>query len=247
MYKYSGFTKYLYRLSRFEEYALVSSAIGLGLLTCAFLVTNKFPKINCYIKTIATVGGAEVASMQYMPEGIITFVLSGMFVVASRIAVRKSMKDPLNDTKTINLDEIIYRWSLRSRNSALDDFIIDAMAKQTPVEIVLKSRKVYVGLLKSTRGASHINIVPIVSGYRDDTMKLNFTTFYDTKLLESKKKDSNFSFDLYVPTSEIVTYRHFDVKLYMEVFLQDQSEISAQNTSTINSLEQNQMIIGVKP
>lgn len=112
------------------------------------------------------------------------------------------------------------------KNGTLLEGIIRELNKSNKmIEISLKNRKCYVGYVINFRpaltpdGDAHIAILPVRSGYRDDsTLNLEFTTNYIPSLIKFSEiytdfPDSEF-FRIVIPISEIMSARIFDPKLF---------------------------------
>ena len=108
------------------------------------------------------------------------------------------------------------------RNGNLIELLIsESIYDQHLVELSLRSGKSYIGLaLQSGRerhGDSDVELVPLVSGYRDiDTQELVITTNYSEAIEQSLESESirYEDFRVVVPRLEIISARIFDPDAY---------------------------------
>lgn len=74
-------------------------------------------------------------------------------------------------------------WLRRAiKEDELEAFLLDAADRVFPIAVTMDDRKVYVGYVVSgfdpAIGRKCILVLPLMSGYRDQAHKVNFTTFY---------------------------------------------------------------------
>lgn len=89
------------------------------------------------------------------------------------------------------------------------------LTKGDLVFATLKSRKVYVGMLlgkveRDHLGMDIINLVPIMSGHRDEKHNVIYNTKYPAVLSEDRK------FIIHIATSEVATIARFDHDIHKE-------------------------------
>lgn len=128
--------------------------------------------------------------------------------------------------------------SATNRGGEIEVLLYRSIKEEIPVEITLKNRRCYVGLIYDTSGITKfedgdIKLLPQKSGYRDkDTLKLDFDTDYRTyyadKILSEYLEDDESSvalmerfidfFEIVIPQSEVVSVRRFDIEIYEGYF-----------------------------
>jgi hypothetical protein len=128
------------------------------------------------------------------------------------------------------------RRAIRDYGSNFERLVIAAFDRQRPIAITLKSRKVYVGrivripILLDIPQTTDIRILPLLSGYRDEsTFGYRFTTSYSVvyeRILDAKRQASAWQgdplfasldlddFEIVIPTGEMTTAHLFDIDLY---------------------------------
>jgi hypothetical protein len=111
-----------------------------------------------------------------------------------------------------------------------DDFerlIQSAVLRRMPLSVTMDNKKVYVGFVVTTSDPAHVRktlgILPLVSGYRDDVGRVNFTTFYSA-IYKAMKRDSETElshlspddFEVVLPIEKIQSANLFDFVAYEE-------------------------------
>ncbi len=106
-----------------------------------------------------------------------------------------------------------------AENDDLEELLLEAVAQLKPVSITLTSSKVYVGLVlqtpepRTTRRT--IALLPLMSGFRTETGKLQFTTYYDQIYQERETDDDESNdFKLVLPLDKMLSVAFFDVAIY---------------------------------
>lgn len=133
------------------------------------------------------------------------------------------MKDYLpNDDKSQNLD--FYKQAIRLSalasvlpTGSLGRLFFDSATKRKNVLVTLKSRKVYVGRVKTISEPNEIDgpnqeisIIPLMSGYREkDTLRIFFTNDYD----DLNSVDTA----IVIPTTEICHTSWFNMDIHTKV------------------------------
>ena len=101
--------------------------------------------------------------------------------------------------------------------------ISDALRNQLPIEISLRSRKLYIGFVTGQNATRHsdtaVSLFPLYSGHRDED-NLNLTIdidyghtlrrFFDAEWEHWSPND----FRIVIPVGEIVSARQFDTDVY---------------------------------
>lgn len=103
----------------------------------------------------------------------------------------------------------------------LEILLKDCMLKGLLVQTTLKNNKVYIGLVESVKPPNEekfVKIVPLMSGYRkSENKKLKLTTdYFDAFDLykSSPLKSNNFSMEIILNKSEILSANVFDLEIY---------------------------------
>jgi len=105
----------------------------------------------------------------------------------------------------------------------------DAIARNSPVEISLQSRKFYIGYVTSfplpDSKNKHLALLPLLSGYRDpQSLRFNFTTNY-SPARQLKDFDAN-DLKVVIPVDTILSARFFDASVYTRTFSSNKPESS---------------------
>src|SRR5437773_6232691 len=105
----------------------------------------------------------------------------------------------------------------------------DAIARNSPVEISLQSRKFYIGYVTSfplpDSKSKHLALLPLLSGYRDpQSLRFNFTTNY-SPARQLKDFDAN-DLKVVIPVDTILSARFFDASVYTRTFSSNKPESS---------------------
>lgn len=113
----------------------------------------------------------------------------------------------------------------RNYGDLIEMVIASAFRRNRMIELSLKNRKSYVGLVLwssiTKRGRSDVTLLPIASGYRsEDTLELHLTTNYAPLIKKLIDKDAEGIDDLLrdysvvLPRSEVCSARLFDPAVY---------------------------------
>jgi hypothetical protein len=119
--------------------------------------------------------------------------------------------------------------ALQKSVSGLDKLLLQAQQHSLPISFTLNSGKVYIGLVVDTPNPSSetevVTILPILSGYRNETGRMQLTTDYETlysALRDGRAKalglgeDWLTQFRLTISTDSIVTAALFSPTVYAE-------------------------------
>lgn len=114
---------------------------------------------------------------------------------------------------------------LAIKDDELEALLHRALARAMPVSLTMENGKVYVGFVLKTfepkTVRKNFRILPLMSGYRSETGKVNFTTYYD-KAYERVGIGSNDArlsfqdFEIVLPTDKVHSAGLFDVHAYRE-------------------------------
>ena len=118
-------------------------------------------------------------------------------------------------------------WFIFKDGNALEILLSKAINEQQDVAVTLLNHKVYIGIVANlysiTEQENFIEIIPLISGYRDPlTKKLNLTTSYLDVLLSGHLEIDDFA--IVIPTTQILSANIFDIKLYDKHFKEEQKE-----------------------
>ncbi|UJZ95057.1 hypothetical protein IHC87_06845 [Photobacterium damselae subsp. damselae] len=148
-------------------------------------------------------------------DTVFVAVLSMFLSVLFGIASQRRMSDPHKRKKVIQ--KLV-------TSDSIEKMIFDSMDKKMLVLVSLSSRKVYVGMIESTRvergDSENITIIPFISGYRDsDTLVFKVSHDYITHYLENEISASSVplaisDFRIVLPVSNIESISLFDPDTY---------------------------------
>jgi hypothetical protein len=103
----------------------------------------------------------------------------------------------------------------------LEMLLLEAAVQYKSISVTTSSNKVYVGLVLQTgepkTNRRVIALLPLMSGYRGETGKVTFTTFYDEiyqERAESRDDEETNDFRLILPMDKIASVSFFDVNVY---------------------------------
>lgn len=118
-----------------------------------------------------------------------------------------------------------YRRAALSTGDHMELLISDALRNQSPIEISLRSRKLYIGFVTGQNASRHsdmaVSLIPLYSGHRTED-NLNLVIDIDYRhTLERLFADDAGSDDwnpndlrVVIPVGEIVSARQFDLAIY---------------------------------
>jgi len=99
----------------------------------------------------------------------------------------------------------------------------DSATKNYLIQINLKSNKVYIGFvarIPPPRQSDYYELLPVLSGYRDDlTKEMKITTEYYNALNKYQnnfEKSGNFNMNILIKADQILSARAFDPDIYSE-------------------------------
>lgn len=134
--------------------------------------------------------------------------------------------------------------------------VLDAMASEEPLLASLEDGKVYVGFAFSNWNPDlgerkHLQLLPLMSGYRNSEAKLTFTTFYDQLYelplrggaeadgVDGARESNPFNpedFVIVIPISRVISLRKFDTEAYQEF----NPEIGSKGSERLSVSESNE-------
>jgi hypothetical protein len=120
--------------------------------------------------------------------------------------------------------EAFHSDSIIKEGNELELIFLSSLTKSKLLQFTLDSGKCYIGLVIALPVPSvsrFVRIIPMISGYRDDKLKLHFTTQYlsvykdyfngnTPQFPEIKKLDV----DMVLPLDKIVSVAYFDIEMY---------------------------------
>lgn len=200
-------TWYRFRTIRYnaQELLLSSAVAGLIGVTIAFL--------------IATIISIQLPDFYSWWKSNIHFDFLGTALLAFLLLVTSGFIPNRWINEEARIKEII-----KEDNDGIELILLRALEGAKLVSITLKSRKVYVGFISQNffnpwAGVKSIKVIPVYSGYRDETdFHIVFTTSYETVIKytvedEDIELDIN-DFQMGIPIAEIVTVNIFDPRVY---------------------------------
>ena len=122
-------------------------------------------------------------------------------------------------------EELGSRRAAASTGDHMELLISDAVRNQSPVEISLRSRKLYIGFVMGEYGTRQsdlaVSLIPVYSGHRtEDNLNLVIDIDYEHTLGRFVEEESQWrhrspeDFRVVIPVGEIVSARLFDASVY---------------------------------
>ena len=199
----SRFTKYIHQ--RIDRQRLIFNAVLAGifllvLATCGVMVVeSNFPEWSKNIKE------GFPLQLPYTGTAILSFLLGILIAHISNLFI--------DDTKALSR-------SIRFIGNELEQLVRSAFLNTALISFTMKSGKVYIGwplsLPRPSRG-SYLSVLPLISGYRDETQDIVFTTEY-WDLCQNRKQagadDIYAGFLLVLSVGEITHASLFDFDVY---------------------------------
>lgn len=218
-----------WRVAREDGHRLYFRAVFFGALLFALIATiryqveNHFPQIS-----------AGVSLVKDLIEPMAKEKSSASAVADLAVTCSLAMLAGAPLAWLLNLVFWKDYWLRRAiRKDALEEFLLDAADRETPIAVTMDDGKVYVGYIVTgfdpAIGRKCILLLPLMSGYRDqETHKVNFTTFYTELYGDDGSADQTMplpsplghltakDFITVLPADRIVSYRLFDAPAYRE-------------------------------
>ena len=204
--QYANFTRFNnYRLSGYHllfRSALAGIFLTAVAHTIAVLLNVHAPQLPSFLHAHVPV--------DYVDTAILTIILA---IVAPPVINK------------LYSEERVANRAAETYGDLIETVIADAFERLKPIELSLKNRKSYVGLvLRSSitkRGRSDVTLLPIASGYRsEDTLELNLTIHYAPiidQLIDKEAERIDYllrDYSVVLPRSEVCSARLFDLDVY---------------------------------
>lgn len=118
-------------------------------------------------------------------------------------------------------NELVYYYDALKENE-LELLLVEAMATEFMVMIILDDDKIYVGWVYKTSDPAkaerkYFSLIPVISGYRSEEKKTIFTTFYEEIYTECGDSLAHLHiehFAIVLPSQRIMSARLFDAEAY---------------------------------
>lgn len=194
---------------RLDRQRLIFDSILLGILVLVityflrYIVELLFP--NC----ISSIYHYFPVKSPFIGTTAASFTLSIIFVQFGNLTLFRNRKKQIENAikKVGNEMELLFRSSLKDKK--LLEFTLDtgkvyiAWVKELPVPIV----------------SNYIRVIPVLSGFRDDKMKIDFTTHYLSVYAEYIREGriqgiNELDVDLIITLDNVVTVSYFDIEMY---------------------------------
>ena len=145
--------------------ATIGDLLLLKALECILAKNGRTLYLNDFFEFLISTNFLEI-------NAVTIFIMSFMGIFVAHECYEKIIR---------NQDSIKHLDQLRKEDSVLN-IVIEAMLELKTVKISLKSGKIYVGLVQSeqfeTLDLDTIVIIPFISGYRDDKLRIIFDCDY---------------------------------------------------------------------
>lgn len=159
-----------------------------------------------------------LSNTEFLDVGLDSAIVAAISILLSflsGVVSKKRMSNPEQRKKVIQ--KLV-------KSDSIEKIIFDSMDKKMLVLISLSSRKVYVGMVESTRvergDSENITIIPFISGYRDsDTLIFKVSHDYITHYRENKISANSSplsisDFRIVLPVCNIESISLFDPDTY---------------------------------
>ncbi|OAZ04495.1 hypothetical protein [Flavobacterium succinicans] len=208
-----NFTKYQH--GRIETQRLIFHSIIAGLMLLIFtLYFDNYILKKHLLNFREFLGKLALVNIAGLNFYLLAFFLSPVLAVILNILIPNNMMMRLVIKIWGDEYEKVYLKSLREKDRTKKLILIS-----------LDNNKVYVGYLKRVTKpllSQQIDLIPVVSGYRNDvTKKITFTTPYMKTLISLIEKDNGFSIideemKIVLPKDKIISVSRFYPKVYKE-------------------------------
>ncbi|WP_290502881.1 hypothetical protein [Alcanivorax sp.] len=228
----------------------MSSSSSAALLVLSMLVAGYIPATHCYYfkyRTAREAGhrlyltSASIGFASFLISEIILFSILRFFSFFSWLP---QLSEKLTEHHIIILIvfsfvlSVLVTWGYNnqpdSKNKNMqrvwqkDDFsmlLSHATQQLKPISVTLENRKTYVGYVARTnepdKETSHITLLPIFSGYRDEeTLHLRLTNKYKvvfSHYLSSDNDTDPEDFYIVIPVNRIISSNIFSEKVYKKI------------------------------
>jgi hypothetical protein len=150
----------------------------------------------------------NAAAALIIAASILSLILGGPFAQLLNLAGRHKDETSAEADARVLADALQY--------DALELMLIEATQSTQQVMVTLTTGKVYVGFVLGTadpkKDRKVIELLPLMSGYRDEKQKVTFTTFYD-ELIRGESVDED-DLRLVVMLDKVQSLSYFDSETY---------------------------------
>lgn len=186
---------------------LVTSLVIFAGFYLALAQCNWFPDFEAVLIRLAK---PLLKSQENVPAQV------GFFIVClGSVALGRIGPMILNKLNKGRIDQAL--WKAAEENE-LEELLLESLGLLRTVSITLSSNKVYVGLILTTPEPKTerrvIALLPYMSGYRTETGKVIFTTYYDQFYNKDTPETDAEKFRLVLPVDKMLSVSFFDVDTY---------------------------------
>jgi hypothetical protein len=208
-----NFTKYQH--GRIETQRLIFHSIIAGLLLLIFtLYFDTYFLKKHFLNFREFLGNLILVNIESLNFYLLTFIISPILAIVLNLLIPNNFMMKLVIKVWGDEYEKVYLKSLREKDRTKKLILIS-----------LDNNKVYVGYLKRVTKpllSQQIDLIPVVSGYRDDaTKKITFTTPYMKTLISLIEKEEGFEIideemKIILPKEKIISVSRFYPVVYRE-------------------------------
>jgi hypothetical protein len=195
--------------------ALVANDIGLELVTAFSSLIEKF------------FGSVEQKNSEVLSVAILSMPLAAIFAYIANVPIYRNSR----------LSRYFYEEI--GDGEPLESVLSEAMENELPILVSLTSGKVYLGysLVTELYGQSSsqwLHLAPWLSGHRDETQRLKFTTAYAPVAWrrDQERLVHDPRFQLAIPLSAVCSVTPFDMEVYRNHFSVDGSRETTQDDAS---------------
>src|SRR6266566_2153789 len=144
--------------------------------------------------------------------------ITAVYTLAFGLLLPKLLNRYFSETK--------YLWQAVQDND-FERLIYTSVEKQSSLALTIENHKVYVGYVSKTMDPTQqrktLGLIPVMSGYRHDDGKIEFTTYYEDIYAEIERGEdghlahlSREDFEVVLPIDKILSANMFDIIAYEE-------------------------------
>lgn len=216
-----NFTKYQHGRIETQRLIFHSVIVGIFLMLISLYVDNSLLKSKNLLNFRECLGKIVMVDIPNLNFYLLTFFIAPILAIILNIGIPNNFMMKLVIKIWGDEYEKVYLKSLREKDRTKRLLLIS-----------LENNKVYVGYLKRVSKpllSQQVDLIPVVSGYRDDvTKKITFTTPYIKTLISLIEKDEGFKIideemKIILPKEKIISVSRFYPIVYKE--FQDQMQL----------------------